>query len=166
MSPIRRSPLGVCRGRRAVVGILSSDPTAPPSLSLGVTVTVAAAGSPAAWSSTSAASRAASAFKEALAAAAAAAARGKRRGGARAQNGIFARVFVSGHKFYVCDFRTKHKICILAYHNLCFCVFVFLGIFPLFGSAHVCDSEGWGFIPVCSRPTNGERLRSSLVSHC
>jgi hypothetical protein len=22
-------------------------------------------------------------------------------------------VFVSGHKFYVCDFRTKHKICIL-----------------------------------------------------
>jgi hypothetical protein len=37
-------------------------------------------------------------------------------------------VFVSGHKFYVCDFRTKHKICILAYHNLCFCVFVFLGM--------------------------------------
>ena len=127
-SPIRRSPLGACRGRRAVVGIVSSDPTAPPSLSLGVTV--AAAGSPAARSSTSAASRAASAFKEAsaAAAAAAAAARGKRRGGARAQNGIFARVFVSGHKFYVCNFRTKHKICILAYHNLCFCVFVFLGM--------------------------------------
>jgi hypothetical protein len=37
-------------------------------------------------------------------------------------------VFVSGHKFYVCNFRTKHKICILAYHNLCFCVFVFLGM--------------------------------------
>jgi hypothetical protein len=35
-------------------------------------------------------------------------------------------VFVSGHNFYVCDFRTKHKICILAYRNLCFCVFVFL----------------------------------------
>jgi hypothetical protein len=33
-------------------------------------------------------------------------------------------VFVSRHKFYVCDFRTKHKICILACHNLCFCVFV------------------------------------------
>ena len=25
-------------------------------------------------------------------------------------------------------FRTKHKICILAYHILCFCVFVFLGM--------------------------------------
>ena len=37
-------------------------------------------------------------------------------------------VFVSGHKCYVCDFRTKHKICILAYHNLCFCIFVFLGM--------------------------------------
>ncbi len=37
-------------------------------------------------------------------------------------------VFVSGHKFYVCNLRTKHKICILAYHNLCFCVFVFLGM--------------------------------------
>jgi hypothetical protein len=37
-------------------------------------------------------------------------------------------VFVSGHKFYVCNFRTKHKICILAYHNLCFCVVVFLGM--------------------------------------
>jgi hypothetical protein len=37
-------------------------------------------------------------------------------------------VFVSGHKFYVCDLRTKHKICILAYHNLCFCVFVLLGM--------------------------------------
>ena len=41
-------------------------------------------------------------------------------------------VFVSGHKFYVCDFRTKHKICILAYHNLCFCVFVFLGMLHSF----------------------------------
>ena len=37
-------------------------------------------------------------------------------------------VFVSRHKFYVCNFRTKHKICILAYHNLCLCVFVFLGM--------------------------------------
>jgi hypothetical protein len=33
--------------------------------------------------------------------------------------------FVFGHKFYVCDLRKKHKLCILAYHNLCFCVFVF-----------------------------------------
>ncbi len=32
-----------------------------------------------------------------------------------------------GHKFYVRDFRTKRKICILAYCNLCFCVSVFLG---------------------------------------
>jgi len=32
----------------------------------------------------------------------------------------------AGHKFYVGDFRTKHKICILAYRTLCFCVFVFL----------------------------------------
>jgi len=30
------------------------------------------------------------------------------------------------HKFYVNDFRTKPKICILAYQ--CFCVFVFLGM--------------------------------------
>ena len=37
-------------------------------------------------------------------------------------------VFVSGHKFYVCNLRTKHKICILANHNICFCVFVFLGM--------------------------------------
>ena len=37
-------------------------------------------------------------------------------------------------------------------------------VLVLFGSAHACDSEGWGFIPVCSRPTNGERLRSSQVS--
>ena len=42
-------------------------------------------------------------------------------------------VFVSRHKFYVCDFRTKHKICILAYHNLCFCVFVFLGMLHYLG---------------------------------
>jgi hypothetical protein len=70
---------------------------------------------------------AASAFEE-VSAAAAAAVRGKRRGGARAQNGIFAGVFVSRHNFYVCDLRTKHKTCILAYHNLCFCVFVFLGM--------------------------------------
>jgi hypothetical protein len=28
-----------------------------------------------------------------------------------------------GHKFYVRDFRTKCKICILAYRTLCFCVF-------------------------------------------
>ena len=33
----------------------------------------------------------------------------------------------------------------------------------LFGSSHACDSEGWGFIPVCSRPTNGERLISGLT---
>ncbi len=42
---------------------------------------------------------------------------------------IGAGVFLLGHNFiYVCDFRTKHKICILAYHNLCFCFFVFLGM--------------------------------------
>ena len=32
------------------------------------------------------------------------------------------------HKFNVRDFRTKRKICILAYCTLCFCVFVFLGM--------------------------------------
>jgi len=36
--------------------------------------------------------------------------------------------FLCPDKFYVCDLRTKHKICILAYHHLCFCVFVFLGM--------------------------------------
>jgi hypothetical protein len=55
------------------------------------------------------------------AAAAAAAAEGEtnmeRSGGT--QNGIFAGVFVSGHKFYVCNFRTKHKLCIFAYQHLC-----------------------------------------------
>ena len=35
-------------------------------------------------------------------------------------------ILPDGSKFYVCDFRTKCKICILAYHNLCFCVLVFL----------------------------------------
>ena len=30
-------------------------------------------------------------------------------------SGLFARDFVSGHIFYVCNFRTKHKMCILAY---------------------------------------------------
>ena len=139
---LSRTP-STCWGRRVVVGIVLSDPTAPPSSSPGLTA--AAAGSPAARLSTLAASGrmapplplmpvppgsahswAALAFEEVSAAAAAV--RGKRRGGARAQNGIFAGVFVSRHKFYVCNFRTKHKTCILAYHNLCFCVFVFLGM--------------------------------------
>ena len=64
---------------------------------------------------------------------------------------IAAGVFVSGHKFfYVCDFRTKHKICILAYHNLCFCVFVFLGML------HHCKTDGcWALLSIltCSVPS-------------
>jgi hypothetical protein len=51
-------------------------------------------------------------------------------------------VFVSGHKFYVCDFRTKHKICILAYHNLCFCVFVFLGMLQYVYEINVSPETG------------------------
>lgn len=38
---------------------------------------------------------------------------------------------MSGHKFYVCDFKTKHKKCILAYHNFMFLCHVFLGMLHL-----------------------------------
>jgi hypothetical protein len=38
------------------------------------------------------------------------------------------------YKFYVRDFRTKRKICILAYRTLCFCVFVFLGMSNIYFS--------------------------------
>ncbi len=34
-------------------------------------------------------------------------------------------------------FRTKHKICILAYHNLCFCVFVILGMLHYLQLCHL-----------------------------
>jgi hypothetical protein len=44
-----------------------------------------------------------------------------------------------GHKFYVRDFRTKRKICILAYRTLCFCVFVFLGMLHCFEIILGCD---------------------------
>jgi hypothetical protein len=47
---------------------------------------------------------------------------------------IFAGVFVSGHKFYVCDFRTKHKICIsYLFMILCFCVFRNAPLSSMFG---------------------------------